>query len=190
MSLRLSSWWTWILLLPLLASGCKGCHLGKAPAPFEFVCKSIAYYEVLDPEQGAGAAPFSIEQFGPKLEVEQMKLRPDLLVFLSETRVSVDWANFSKYRASEAIYSPEEGLARSTRPAAVVPTKRFSDGKLERVRFGFRSKVCFEPDERGSYYDCTPAENELFLVADMTCERILRYDAPRKERRRKLPTED
>ena len=190
MSMRLSRWWIWIALVPLLASGCKGCSLGKAPPPVELVCKSIAYHEVLDPEQGAGAAPFSIEQTGPKLEVEQLKLRPDLLVFLSETRVSVDWANFSKYRASEAIYSPEEGLARSTRTDAVFPMKRFSDGKLERVRFGFRSKVCLKPDGRGSYYDCTPTENELFLVADMTCERILRYDAPRKERRRKLPTED
>ena len=45
----------------------------------------------------------------------------------------------------------------------------FSDTKPERVRFGFRSEVCRKPSGDGSYRGCTPTENELFLVADMTC---------------------
>src|SRR5512140_3739062 len=131
----MSRWRTWILLVPLIAVGCYG-ECKRRPAR-EFVCQTIAYHEVLNPEQGAGEAPFSIERLGPELKEAQIKQRPYRLTFLSETRLSVIWGLGGDFREAKATFSPEEGLARSFRDSDIVyPMKRFSDGKLERVRDG------------------------------------------------------
>ena len=159
----------WIPLVPLIAVGCFG-ECKRRPAR-EFACKTVAYHEALNPEQGAGEAPFSIERLGPKLKQGQVQLMPIRLRFVSETRVIVTWQWRSNFRDSKATYSPEEGVARSFRDSDIVyPMKRFSDGKLEHVHFGFRSTVCPKPNDQGTYYyKCQLTENELFIVADMTC---------------------
>ena len=158
-------WWAWIPLVTLLAGGCDGC---KAPGPRQLLCKSVAYYEVLSPEQGAGKAPFSIERLGP--QVKDMEFSMDGLEFTGENRVTADWTIGDFYGWTDFFYSPEEGLVRDIEDAGIVyPMKLFSDGKSERVRFGFRSKVCRKPLRGGEPWNCDLTENELFLVADMTC---------------------
>ena len=160
--------WAWIPLVTLLAGACDGC---KAPGPRQLVCEPIAYYEVLNPEQGASKAPFSIERLGPELESEQIRGKPDILWFPRKDRVRITWDMGGDFiPTANFIYSPGEGLARNVRyPKKVFPMKLFSDSKPERVRFGFRSEVCRKPREDGGYRNCTRTDNELFLVADMTC---------------------
>lgn len=51
--------------------------------------------------------------------------------------------------------------------------KRFREGWSERVRFGFRSNVCLSRDEFWTYLFCPHSKDELFLVADMTCQSVL-----------------
>ncbi len=87
-NLHLYQWWAWIPLVTLLAGGCDGC---KAPGPRERVCEPIAYYEVLNSEQGAGKAPFSIERLGPELKSEQVQRKPDFLSFPRKDRVTAGW---------------------------------------------------------------------------------------------------
>jgi hypothetical protein len=177
--------WTRLLLVPLLAAGCFG-ECKRRPAR-EFSCKTIAYYEALNPEQDAGEAPFSIERLGPKLEEGQVQRRPLWLRFYNETRIFVTWQlSGHDFQEAKATYSPEEGLARSFRNSDIVyPMKRFSDGKLEHVHFGFRSKVCPKPNDQGTYYyKCQLTENELFIVADMTCQWDIRFNAGRYKTKR------
>jgi hypothetical protein len=148
----------------VIVSGCNGC---KGPGPRELVCRSVAYYEVLNPEQGTGKALFSIERLGR--EVKGISRYPDLLVF-RDNRVMIGWMLSDVGLTSDATYSPDEGLLRDVEePDFVLPVKRFSDGKSERARLGFRSTVCREPNEHGSNYGCALTENELVLATDMTC---------------------
>ena len=164
-NLHLDHSWAWIPLVTLLAVGCDGC---KAPGPRVLVCEPIAYYEVLNPEQGAGKAPFSIERLGP--QVKDVKFSINHLEFTGENRVTTYWSRGHFYGMTDFIYSPDGGLVRAVEdPDIVRPMKLFSDGKSERVRFGFRSQVCRKPLKRGGVWDCDLTENELFLVADMTC---------------------
>jgi hypothetical protein len=95
---------------------------------------------------------------------------PDMLVFTGENHVTIGWSLSDFSFDTDAIYSPEEGLVRDVdAPDHVYPMKRFFDGKSERARFGFRSTVCRKPVKWGEYWNCDLTENELFLVADMTC---------------------
>jgi hypothetical protein len=132
----------------------------------------VAYYEVLDPEHGAGAAPFSIERLGRK--AEGVLMTPDVLTLKNDNRMFVGWTFKDLGIPADMIYSPTDGLARDVEnPELVYPMKRFKEGWTEHVRFGFRSSVCLGPDEFGTYALCPYSVDEWFLVADMTCHSVL-----------------
>lgn len=154
---------TGLALVSLLACRCP---------PRELMCKPIAFYEVIEPGRGAGAAPFSIERLGRKVEWVQPKV--DFVTLKNDNRMYVGWSLLDFDVGGDMIYSPAEGLARDVEnPELVYPMKRFKKGWTEHVRFGFRSSVCPEPDKSGSYVFCQYAKDEWFLVADMTCQSVL-----------------
>jgi hypothetical protein len=162
-SLRLFHGWTWLLLVPLFA----GCP----KSAWEVVCVPTGIFEVLEPERGAGAAPFSVELLGAKMEGALDE--PTSITFTSDNRALICWQSFGHmYSESNVIYSPSEGLARSPKyPTEVYPVRRFSDGKTEQVRLGYYSKVCRQPDTETSDSPCKYSEERVPLVADMTCRR-------------------
>ncbi len=136
--------WIGVALVSLLACRCP---------PRELLCKPVAYYEVVEPERGAGAAPFSIERLGRK--VDWVPRRPDVLTLKNDNRMFVGWTIRDLSAPSDMIYSPTEGLAREVEHAELVyPMKRFKDGWTEHVRFGFRSSVCLSRDQFGTYLFC------------------------------------
>ena len=155
--------WSWVPLVSLLAWGC---------TPRELMCEPVAYYEVLEPERGAGAAPFSIERLGRK--VEGVLTRLEYIVLAKDNHMHVGWSAYDFGAEYDMMFSPSEGLARDVKdPELVNPMKRFSGFWSERVRFGFRSNVCLSRDKFGTYAFCPYSEDERFLVADMTCHSVI-----------------
>ena len=151
--------WAWVSLIPFLAGACK-------PSPL--VCDPVAYFQVLQPQEGAGAAPFSIERLGPEVKRLSVAKVPDILSLKRNNRVSVSWGPGHYVVSSDLIFSPSEGLARDVRnPKDVYPMKRFSEGASERVRFGFRAPPC---RPRSVIAECTPVGDPLYLAAEMTCQ--------------------
>jgi hypothetical protein len=147
----------------LLAWGCK---------PRELLCKPVAYYEVLEPERGAGAAPFNIERLGRKIEGSLTKI--DYITLAKDNHMHVGWSAHDFGGEYEMTFSPAEGLARGIKNHEPThPMKRLREGWSDRVRFGFRSNVCLSRDEFGTYLLCPRSKDELFLVADMTCQSVL-----------------
>lgn len=168
-SLRVSRWWIWVPFLFLLAGGC------KPREPRELRCVPSAIFEALEPKQEAGAAPFSIERLGPRVESDVVEDTLDHIILTDGKNGSVTWMFMSHFSiVIDIAYSPTEGLARRVDlPEEVYPMKRFIDGKSERVRFGYRSKVCLQLGKDGPYVYCKGgkySEDERFLVADMTCK--------------------
>jgi hypothetical protein len=140
------------------------------------VCEPQSYFQVLQPEEGAGAAPFSIERLGPEMKSAYLAADlPGILTLKSNNRVSMSWRGGDFIVGSKLIFSPSEGLARDVQdPKYVYPMKRFSDGASERVRFGFRSPTCSTPRRFGF---CDERDDNLFLAAEMTCH-------PERDRKR------
>lgn len=156
--LHVSLRWACVLLTALVAGACK---------PRDLVCDKASYFQVLQPEEGAGAAPFSIERLGPKLRSADLPKVPGILELKSNNRVRVGWESDDFARDSDLIFSPSEGLARNVKdPSDVYPMRRFPDGASERVRFGFRSPSCRVPRKYGY---CPPRDDNLFLVAELIC---------------------
>ncbi len=156
--LHVSPRWAWVSLVPVLACACKSPDL---------VCEGGAYFQVLQPEQGAGVAPFSIERLGPKMGAADLAHVPDILTLTSNTRVIVSWDSGDLFMDSKLIFSPGEGIARNvSNPDDVYPMRRFSVGVSERVRFGFRSPTCRTPRRFGI---CDMRNDNLFLAAEWTC---------------------
>ena len=93
------------------------------------------------------------------------------LTLKSDNRARAWWTSLGHIsRRNNLIFSPDEGLARNVKhPDDVYPMRRFSDGASERVRFGFRSTTCRDPGRSSAF--CEFGEEELFLVAEMTCHR-------------------
>lgn len=174
-----SWWWTWVVLASLL-TGC--CKSQKAQEPRELVCEPIAFFEVLEPERDAGAAPFSIERFGPEVKGGFNSL--EFVDFKDDNHVQVTWnigTDLIIESSEDLVYSPVDGLARDVdQPQNVHPMRRFFDGKSERVRFGFRSTICRQPGMDGLYVFCKHTEEELFLVADMYCRWWINGSPPEK----------
>lgn len=151
--------WGWVSLIPLLAGACK---------PRPLVCDAVGFFQVLQPQEGAGAAPFSIERLGPEVKRLSVAKVPDILSLKRNNRVSISWGPGDFIETSNLIFSPSEGLAWNVEnPKDVYPMRRFSDGKSERVRFGFRAPPC---RPRPAFAECTPVGDPLFLAAEMTCQ--------------------
>ena len=151
--------WAWVSLIPFLAGACK-------PRPLE--CDPVGYFQVLQPQEGAGAAPFSIERLGPEVKPITVQKVSGILVLKRNNRVRVSWRVSHFFESSDLVFSPSEGLARDVRnPKDVYPMKRFSKGASERVRFGFRGVPC---RPRIAIAECTPVGDPLYLAAEMTCQ--------------------
>ena len=180
-SLPMSWRWTWVLLVPLLAGCCKS---QKSQEPRELVCKPIAFFEVLEPERGAGAAPFSIKRFGPEVDEGAVYTSPMYVSYEDDNRGRVEWSTIGVdlfIDWDDFVYSPAEGLARDVDdPESVYPMRRFFDGKSERVWFGFRSSICREPGAYDDWVFCKRTKEELFLVADMYCRWWINGSPPEK----------
>ena len=161
-SLHVSRLWAWVSLVPLLAGACK---------PHDLVCNTEGVFQALKPEQGAGVAPFSIERLGPEVKLRVLEDVPDGLTLKRDNRMTAWWTVLGHIsRHNDLIFSPDEGLARNVKhPDDVYPMRRFTDGASERVRFGFRSTTCRDPGKSSAF--CGFGEEELFLVAEMTCHR-------------------
>ena len=156
-----SRWWLGLSGLALLAlAGCKPRQ----------VCESQEFFEVLEPMREPGAAPFSIDRPGRKVPRKTLAELPTYLSFLDENHARTGWISFGHISSyAEFSYSPAEGLARNLKdPADVFPMKRLVDASPERVWLGFRSSVCLGAG--GGPCQASSAD-ELFLVADMVCER-------------------
>lgn len=166
---RLSMWWIWVPLISLLVVGC------KPREPRELMCRPTAIFEVLEPEKGAGVAPFSIERLGPQVDSRAVEAVPTGLGFTRGNHARIYWMLGHFSVDTEVLYSPAEGLARRVdHPGDVYPVKRFVDGRVERAQLGFRKKVCLRLEKDETYVFCKPgnySKDERFLVADMTCER-------------------
>jgi len=158
--LRVSWWWAGIALAPFLAGACK---------PHDLVCENGSYFQLLQPEEGAGVAPFSIERLGPEVKRSELASVPYALTLKSDNRVRVDWKSIGHILGhNDLIFSPAEGLARNVnRPNDVYPMRRVSDGASERVRFGFRSAACRVPGKGIAF--CQLGDDDLFLAAEATC---------------------
>ena len=157
--LRVLPQWAWVSLIPFLAGACK---------PPALECDPVSYFQVLEPREGTGAAPFSIERLGPEVKRYSVEKVPGILELKRNNRVRVSWrqADFGVY--SDLIFSPSEGLAWNVaNPKDVYPMRRFSDGKSERVRFGFRAPPC---RPRPAFAECTPVGDPLYLAAEMICQ--------------------
>ncbi len=159
MSLLLFRRWSWVPLVSLLAAACSR----------DLVCENARYFHVPEPNAVVpGIAPFSIERLGPEVKSTDVEGVPVALRLKRGTRVAVDWGQQGHvYGRKELIFSPGDGIAEYVDEALqeeVFPMKRFTEGALERVRFGFRSRDC----PGGS---CTNANPRLFLVAEMSCHR-------------------
>ena len=126
-------------------------------------------FQALNPDQGAGAAPFSIERLGPEVERTVLERVPGALTLTSDNRATAWWTVLGHvHDYNDLILSPAEGLARNgDDPGDVYPMRRFPDGASERVRFGFRSTACRDPGKRSGL--CVFGNDRLFLVAEMTC---------------------
>lgn len=158
-SLHSSPRWVWVSLIPLLAGACK---------PRPLVCESVGYFQVLQPQEGTGVAPFSIERLGPEVKRLSVGQVPSFLTLKSNNRVVVSWEVVDFLPISELIFSPSEGLARDVKnPDDVYPMRRFSEGTSERVRLGFRAPPC---RPRPAFAECTPVGDPLYLAAEMTCQ--------------------
>ncbi len=156
--LHVSLRWACVLLTAFLADACK---------PRDLVCDRASYFQVLQPEEGAGVAPFSIERLGPKLRDIDLPKVPGVLELHINNRVRVGWESDDFARDSDLIFSPSEGVARNVKdPIEVYPMRHFSDGASERVRLGFRSPSCRVPREFGY---CPTKDDDLFLVAELIC---------------------
>ena len=133
------------------------------------VCRTEAVFQALNPEQGAGAAPFNIERLGPEVKRSVLHTVPGALTLKSDNRVTGWWTSLGHiHDYNDLIFSPAEGLARNVDdPKDVYPMRRFSDGASERVRFGFRTTACRDPGKHSGL--CVFGDENLFLVADMTC---------------------
>src|SRR5512146_807455 len=101
--LHVSLRWAWVSLIPLLAGACK---------PRDVMCEEGSYFQVLQPQEGAGAAPFSIERLGPKMKSADLDQVPGYLILKGNNRVSVSWDSGDFVGGTELIFSPSEGLAR------------------------------------------------------------------------------
>jgi hypothetical protein len=157
--LHVSRQWAWVSFIPLLAGACK---------PRPLVCDAVGFFQVLQPQEGAGVAPFSIERLGPEVKRLSVAKVPDILSLRSNNRVNVSWGPGDFVETSDLIFSPSEGLARDVQnPENVYPMRRFSDGTSERVRFGFRAPPC---RPRRAFAECTPVGDPLYLAAEMTCQ--------------------
>lgn len=162
---HVSHWWTWVPLIPLLATGCK---------PRDMMCEPEAYFKVLEPEQGAGAAPFNIERPGPAVKGYMMKIVPTGVTLTGDNRARTHWLLLGHiYSYGDVIYSPAEGLARGIDdPEIVYPMRRLSNGSSTRVRLGFRAAICRDPDYAGGVPCHEYSKDEAFFVADMGCKRM------------------
>jgi hypothetical protein len=157
--LQCSPRWAWVSLIPFLAGACKSPTLE---------CDPVSYFQVLQPQEGAGVAPFSIERPGPEVKRYSVARVPGILTLKSNNRVNVSWRQGDSFESSDLIFSPSEDLARDVKnPEDVYPMRRFSDGKSERVRFGFRAPPC---RPRPAFAECTPVGDPLYLAAEMTCQ--------------------
>ena len=136
----------------------------------EVVCEPRAFFRVAEPGRGAGEAPFSIDRLGSEVKGSVLREMPLFLVFVEGNRARLEWMYADLViNYPEAIYSPEEGLARSAgAPGQVFPLKKLVDGSSERVHLGFRSRICAGVDEGPCL---TYGPEEQYLVADMTCTR-------------------
>jgi len=162
---QVSQRWAWVSLIPFLAGACK---------PRPLVCESVGYFQVLQPQEGAGVAPFSIERLGPEVKPISVGKVPTFLSLKRNNRVIVSWQVVDFLPISELIFSPSEELAWNVEnPKDVYPMRRFSDGASERVRFGFRAPPC---RPRYAFAVCTPVGDPLYLAAEMICQ-------PEQERR-------
>jgi len=133
----------------LLAGGCK---------PHDLVCETKAVFQAPNPEQGTGAAPFSMERPGPEVKTGMLHDVPRFITLKSDNHAGTEWEHLGH-------------IARNVKhPEVVYPMKRLSDGATERVRFGFRSAACRDPNAWGASF-CQFGGDELFLIAEMTCHR-------------------
>ncbi len=134
----------------------------------DLVCEHGTYFQVLKPEEGGGNAPFSVERLGPEMKSSDLDGVPAALRLKSRNRVIVDWESYGHVSGhSNLIFWPLDGFAQNEHPDIddYYPMLRFSDGALERVRFGFRPFWCPDPDA------CITTKERLYVAAELTCHR-------------------
>lgn len=159
-------WVAWPGLVMVLAvSGCK---------PRELVCRPEAFFQVITPERGTGTEPFSIEQVGPGVKGVALEAKPTFLALAAGNRGRTEWLFRGHiWGQIDILYSQDEGLARNADDARqVFPLERVAASSTERVHLGFRSQVCLDIGESAGEVPCRNyGVEQLFLVADMPCER-------------------
>ena len=144
---------------------------GGCNKPPNLVCRPAAFYQVLDPNQGAGAARLNIERLGPEVKETRIFRIPTSITLKSNKYGRVFWGGGDFNFWTDLIYSPVEGLARNVDdPSDATPMRRFSDGMSEHVRFVFLATLCRNGGER-RWGMCELDEHQVFMVADMNCER-------------------
>src|SRR5512133_3045984 len=74
----------WLPLALLVASACK---------PRDLVCENGPYFQVLQPDAGAGAAPFNIERLGAEVKHSSLEVVLDALILKTDNRVHAEWVS-------------------------------------------------------------------------------------------------
>jgi hypothetical protein len=134
----------------------------------DLLCEDAVYFQVLQPDEGGGTAPFSIERLGPEVKSSDFDGVPAALRLTSRNRAVVDWESYGLIvGSSNLIFWPIDGFAQNAHPDIddFYPMKHFTDGALERVRFGFRPHWCPDPDA------CLTTKPRLYVAAELTCHR-------------------
>ena len=161
--LATGGWCLRLAFVLLLLAGCK---------PRPLVCEPPRVFRVTLATRTDGGAAEGTRQLGPEVALTHLATYPGLVVFLEGKRVQVSWVfeDFGTY--SEAVYSPEEGVAREVdAPHTVWPLQRFSNGATERVWLDFRAPVCIDPEALAGRAPCRKYGPEELLIADMPCRR-------------------
>lgn len=156
----------WLLLGAIVLVGCKARPVS---------CKATRVSRAAVAGSLPADVPFDIETPGPELALGAVETMPLYLTFTTKSRVRSQWMSFGHVASyADLVYSTKEGLARNADDAKeVFPMKRFSDGATERVRFGFRSRVCTDPEALAGRTLCSRyGQQEVLLVADMACGQV------------------
>lgn len=145
----------WALCLAVLA-GCKQTTICEAR---EYVEPKLPLrsFSAGFPEWGAGDTV---------VQIPDIEGRPTSLEFLDEMRVFSYWQEYDFNPGFELRYYPDDGVARTPdADGPEFPMARRSKTFSDRVRLGFRSRMCIQ---RGA--TCQKYSDEKFLIADMPCE--------------------
>jgi hypothetical protein len=107
----------------------------------------------------------------PKGDIQEM---PTSLVFADATRVTAYWLAFGHAGSAEELtFSEAENKAASVSGSKdVYAMKRWKEGAVQRVRFGFSSPLCTDSAARAEGVICRQyADSGTFLFAVMTCRK-------------------